>query len=212
MTGYRMDLDNGIEYLKKKDAIMKEIINLVGNYCIQIRPDPYLVLVESIIYQQLTGRAAHSIYQRFVNYYNDVLLTPEKVLSTSSETMKSFGLSNKKIEYIKLLSKNITEKNFNLQSVSTLDDEEIINQLTKMKGIGRWTADMFLIFCLGRKDVFPIHDLGIKKAIQKWYLKSTVQFPPTKQKMLEISQVWKPYRSIATWYLWKSLSKFDTIG
>lgn len=191
---------------------MKEIINLVGNYCIQIRPDPYLVLVESIIYQQLTGRAAHSIYQRFVNYYNDVLLTPEKVLSTSSETMKSFGLSNKKIEYIKLLSKNITEKNFNLQSVSTLDDEEIINQLTKMKGIGRWTADMFLIFCLGRKDVFPIHDLGIKKAIQKWYLKSTVQFPPTKQKMLEISQVWKPYRSIATWYLWKSLSKFDTIG
>lgn len=207
-----MDLDNGIEYLKKKDAIMKEIINLVGNYCIQIRPDPYLVLVESIIYQQLTGRAAHSIYQRFVNYYNDVLLTPEKVLSTSSETMKSFGLSNKKIEYIKLLSKNITEKNFNLQSVSTLDDEEIINQLTKMKGIGRWTADMFLIFCLGRKDVFPIHDLGIKKAIQKWYLKSTVQFPPTKQKMLEISQVWKPYRSIATWYLWKSLSKFDTIG
>ena len=191
---------------------MKEIINLVGNYCIQIRPDPYLVLVESIIYQQLTGRAAHSIYQRFVNYYNDVLLTPEKVLSTSSETMKSFGLSNKKIEYIKLLSKNITEKNFNLQSVSTLDDEEIINQLTKMKGIGRWTADMFLIFCLGRKDVFPIHDLGIKKTIQKWYLKSTVQFPPTKQKMLEISQVWKPYRSIATWYLWKSLSKFDTIG
>lgn len=139
-------------------------------------------------------------------------MTPEKVLSTSSETMKSFGLSNKKIEYIKLLSKNITEKNFNLQSVSTLDDEEIINQLTKMKGIGRWTADMFLIFCLGRKDVFPIHDLGIKKAIQKWYLKSTVQFPPTKQKMLEISQVWKPYRSIATWYLWKSLSKFDTIG
>lgn len=212
MTGYRMDLDNGIEYLKKKDAIMKEIINLVGNYCIQLRPDPYLVLVESIIYQQLTGRAAHSIYQRFVNHYNDVLLTPEKVLSTSSETMKSFGLSNKKIEYIKLLSKNITEKNFNLQSVSTLDDEEIINQLTKMKGIGRWTADMFLIFCLGRKDVFPIHDLGIKKAIQKWYLKSTVQFPPTKQKMLEISQVWKPYRSIATWYLWKSLSKFDTIG
>jgi len=207
-----MDLDNGIEYLKKKDTIMKEIINLVGNYCIHIRPDPYLVLVESIIYQQLTGRAAHSIYQRFVNHYNDVLLTPEKVLSTSSETMKSFGLSNKKIEYIKLLSKNITEKNFNLQSVSTLDDEEIINQLTKMKGIGRWTADMFLIFCLGRKDVFPIHDLGIKKAIQKWYLKSTVQFPPTKQKMLEISQVWKPYRSIATWYLWKSLSKFDTIG
>jgi len=207
-----MDLDNGIEYLKKKDTIMKEIINLVGNYCIQIRPDPYLVLVESIIYQQLTGRAAHSIYQRFVNYYNDVLLTPEKVLSTSSETMKSFGLSNKKIEYIKLLSKNITEKNFNLQSVYTLDDEEIINQLTKMKGIGRWTADMFLIFCLGRKDVFPIHDLGIKKAMQKWYLKSTVQFPPTKQKMLEISQVWKPYRSVATWYLWKSLSKFDTIG
>jgi len=207
-----MDLDNGIEYLKKKDAIMKEIIELVGNCCIQIRPDPYLALVESIIYQQLTGRAAHSIYQRFVNHYNDVLLTPEKVLSTSNETMKSFGLSNKKIEYIKLLSKDITEKNLNLQSVSILDDEEIINQLTKMKGIGRWTADMFLIFCLGRKDVFPIHDLGIKKAMQKWYLKSTLQFPPTDQKMLEISQVWKPYRSIATWYLWKSLSKFDTIG
>jgi 3-methyladenine DNA glycosylase/8-oxoguanine DNA glycosylase len=95
---------------------MKEIINLVGNYCIQIRPDPYLVLVESIIYQQLTGRAAHSIYQRFVNHYNDVLLTPEKVLSTSNETMKSFSLSNKKIEYTKLLSKNITEKNFSFHT------------------------------------------------------------------------------------------------
>ena len=89
---------------------MKEIINLVWNYSIQIRPDPYLELVESIIYQKLSGRAAHSIYQRFVNHYNDVVLTPEKVYSTSDETMKSFGLSNKKIEYIKLLSKNIREK------------------------------------------------------------------------------------------------------
>lgn len=206
-----MNIDNIIEYLKKNDAIMKEIINLVGNYSIHIRQDPYLALVESIIYQQLTGKAANSIYQRFVNYYN-ILQTPEKILSTSDETMKSFGLSNKKIEYIKLLSKEITMKNLNLGSLSTLDDEEIINQLIKMKGIGRWTADMFLIFCLGRKDVFPVHDLGIKKAIQKWYLKSNIEFPATKEKMLEISQLWKPYRSIATWYLWKSLSKFDTIG
>lgn len=181
ITGYHMNIDNIIEYLKKNDAIMKEIINLVGNYSIQIRQDPFLALVESIIYQQLTGKAANSIYQRFVNYYN-IPQTPEKILSTSDQTMRSFGLSNKKIEYIKLLSKEITMKNLNLGSLSTLDDEEIINQLTKMKGIGRWTSDMFLIFCLGRKDVFPLHDLGIKKAIQKWYLKSNVEFPPTKKK------------------------------
>jgi len=123
--------------------------------------------------------------------------------------MNSFGLSCRKIEYIRLLSEYVREGNLKIELFSNMTNEEIIDQLTKLKGIGRWTAEMFLIFCLRRLDVFPLKDLGIKKAIQKWYLNSEI---PTEQQLTEISKMWIPYRSIATWYLWKSFSNFNTIG
>lgn len=205
-----MNLDDAIKYLKAIDPTMNKIINSVGTYSIKIRHNPFLALVEAIIYQQLTGKAAQSIYQKFISYYNnnEYELQPQYIILTADNIMKSFGLSNKKIEYIKLLSTNIIKGNINLKSFEEKEDEEIINELTKLKGIGRWTAEMFLIFCLQRKDVFPLKDLGIKKAIQRWYFNSEY---PDEQYIIELSNVWKPYRSIASWYLWKSLSNFDTI-
>jgi DNA-3-methyladenine glycosylase II len=189
---------------------MNKIITSVGAYSIKTRNNPFLALIEAIISQQLTGKAAQSIYKKFISYYdcNEYDLQPESVLLTADNIMKSFGLSNKKIEYIKLLANDITKGYINLKSLEEKEDEEIINELTKLKGIGRWTAEMFLIFCLERKDVFPLNDLGIKKALQKWYFNYE---NVDEQYIIELSNIWKPYRSIASWYLWKSLSNFDAI-
>jgi DNA-3-methyladenine glycosylase II len=205
-----LNIDNAIKYLKEIDPTMNKIINSVGAYSIKIRHNPFLALVEAIIYQQLTGKAAQSIYEKFISYYNnnEYYVQPQYIILTADNIMKSFGLSNKKIEYIKLLSTDIIKGNINLNSFEEKEDEEIINELTKLKGIGRWTAEMFLIFCLERKDVFPLKDLGIKKAIQRWYFNPEY---PDEQSIIELSNNWKPYRSIASWYLWKSLSNFDTI-
>ena len=135
---------------------------------------------------------------------------PEQILSTPNSVFRSLiGLSNKKIEYIKDLSAKVIEGKLDVSTLYKLSDEDVIAQLIQVKGIGRWTAEMFLIFCLGRLDVLPVTDLGIRKAMQKTY--SLLELPKPAE-MLSIAQPWKPYRTVATWYLWKSLSKFDSIG
>ena len=159
---------------------------------------------------QLAGSAANTIYSRFIKYYDNASPLPQQILSTADSIFKSsIGLSSKKIEYIKDLAARIIDGRVNLSIFPEMTDEEIVAQLTQVKGIGRWTAEMFLIFCLGRPDVLPVGDLGVRKAIQKIYSLEELPVPPT---MLAIAQPWKPYRSIATWYLWKSLSKFNNIG
>ena len=204
-----MSLD-AVNYLCQTDSRLSEIIKSVGKYSIKTTNDPLQSLIESIIFQQLAGRAANIIYERFLKYYNNILPTPQQILSTPDHILiAKVGLSNKKIEYIKDLSARIIDKKLNLSLMPEMADEEIVNQLIQVKGIGRWTAEMFLIFCLGRPDIFPVGDLGLRKAIQKVYSLPELPRPST---MLAIAQPWKPYRSIATWYLWKSLSKFDSIG
>ena len=201
---------NPVNYLCQTDFLLGEVIRSIGKYSIKITSDPFLSLLESIIFQQLAGRAANVIYKRFLDYYNKISPTPEQILSTPDHILKAkVGLSSKKIEYIKDLSARITDRRLNLVLISEMNDEEIVNQLMQVKGIGRWTAEMFLIFCLGRQDIFPVGDRGVRKAIQRVYSLSELPSPST---MLAIAQPWKPYRSIATWYLWKSLSKFDSIG
>ena len=207
-----------IKYLSQTDPCLREIIRSVGDFSIKIRKDPFQSLVESIIYQQLAGSAARVIYSRFVKYYNNNdnnnihsrPFLPEQILSTPNSVFRSsIGLSNRKIEYIKDLSAKIIQRKLDVSTLHKLSDEEVIAQLIEIKGIGRWTAEMFLIFCLGRLDVLPVTDLGIRKAMQKTYSLSEL---PKPAEMLSIAQPWKPYRTVATWYLWKSLSKFDSIG
>jgi len=199
-----------IKYLSQSDLRLGEVIGTVGKYSIKLRKDPFQSLVESIIYQQLAGSAASTIYGRFIKYYNNSPPLPEQILSTPDVVLKSsIGLSNKKIEYIKDLSARITDRKLDLVKLCEMTDEEIIAQLIQVKGIGRWTAEMFLIFCLGRLDVLPVTDLGIRKAMQKIYALPDL---PKPSEMLAISQPWRPYRSVATWYLWKSVSKFNSIG
>ena len=206
-----------IKYLSQTDPRLREIIRSVGDFSIKIRKDPFQSLVESIIYQQLAGSAARVIYSRFIKYYNkgnnninSRPFLPEQILSTPNSVFRSLiGLSNKKIEYIKDLSAKVIQRKLDVSTLHKLSDEEVIAQLIEVKGIGRWTAEMFLIFCLGRLDVLPVTDLGIRKAMQKTYSLSEL---PKPAEMLSIAQPWKPYRTVATWYLWKSLSKFDSIG
>ena len=200
---------DAIQYLRKVDSNLEKIIKIVGEYSIKIRNDHFQSLVESIIYQQLAGRAANAIYNRFINYYDNYQVTPTGILNSSIDNLKKVGLSNRKIEYLKDLASHVYDGRINLEELSKMNDEEIINKLINVKGIGRWTSEMFLLFSLGRPDVLPVTDLGVRKAMTKVYSLSELPKPHT---MIEIAEPWRPYRSIATWYLWKSLSNFSTIG
>jgi DNA-3-methyladenine glycosylase II len=199
-----------VKYLSRVDPQLEVVINTVGKYSIRLRTDAFQSLVESIIYQQLAGSAANVIYTRFIKYYNNMMPTPMDIISTSDMELKSkIGLSSKKVQYLKDLATKIAERKLSLDLLITLSDEEVINQLIQVKGIGRWTAEMFLIFCLGRPDILPVTDLGIRKAMHNIYSLSEL---PKPAEMLAIAQPWRPHRTVATWYLWKSLSKFSTIG
>ena len=199
-----------VKYLSKADPQLAGVIKTVGKYSIKIRTNAFQSLVESIIYQQLAGNAANIIYTRFIKHYNNVLPKPMQIISTSDNELKSkIGLSSNKVQYLKDLSTKVEQGKINLELLSTMSDEEVIAELTLVKGIGRWTAEMFLIFCLGRPDILPVTDLGIRKAVHKLY---SLPELPKPAEILAISQPWRPHRTVATWYLWKSLSKFNSIG
>jgi DNA-3-methyladenine glycosylase II len=205
-----MDFIDPIQYLSQKDSKLGSIIQSIGPYSRKTNVNPFESLLQSIISQQLSGKAAKAIYIRFQNYYNNILPTPQQIISTSNEILRvQIGLSYKKIEYIKDLSSRISNGKLDFASLINNSDEEVIAELIKVKGIGRWTAEMFLIFCLEREDVIPLGDLGVRKAIQRLY---NLPQLPDQPSILAISLPWRPYRSIATRYLWKSISTVDSIG
>jgi len=193
----------------KKDPKLARIIKVVGKYQITITSNYFESLIEAIITQQLAGFAAKAISKRFRSLYGKRFPKPVDVLKTSDSKLRKTGLSGMKVKYIKDLSKNIESKKLKLRSLSKLSDDEVVKQLTEVKGIGRWTAEMFLIFSLGRMDVLPVGDLGLKKGVQ--FLNSSAKLP-TPDEIEKLAEKWRPYRTVATWYLWKSLQKFDTIG
>ena len=193
----------------KKDPKLAKIMKLVGEYQIRTSRNYYESLVEAIITQQLAGSAAKAISNRFRSLYGKSFPKPIDVINTSDSKLRKTGLSRMKIEYIKELSKAIEAKKLKMRSISKLSDEEVVEQLTQIKGIGRWTAEMFLIFSLGRMDVLPVGDLGLRKGIQ---LYNSADELPNAAEIEKLGERWRPYRTVATWYLWKSLKTFDTIG
>jgi DNA-3-methyladenine glycosylase II len=197
-----------LKHLAVTDTRLAAIIKSVGEYEIKLRKNPFRSLVEAIIYQQLAGSAADAIYKRFVKIYGR-FPRPAQLLATKQAKLRAAGLSARKIEYLKDLAARVSDGRLNLIQLPKLPDEQVIEQLVQVKGIGRWTAEMFLIFCLGRPDVLPVDDLGLRKAMQKAY--SLVELP-SPENMRKIAQPWKPYCSVGTWYMWKSLEKFKSIG
>ena len=193
----------------KKDPKLARIIKVVGKYQITTTSNYFESLIEAIITQQLAGAAAKAISKRFRSLYGKKFPKPADVLKTSDSKLRKTGLSGMKVKYIKDLSKNIESKKLKLRSLSKLSDDEIVEQLTKVKGIGRWIAGVFLIFSLGSMDGLPVGGLGLKKGVQ--LLNSSTKLP-TPDEIEELAEKWRPYRTVATWYLWKSLQKFDTIG
>ncbi len=193
----------------KKDPKLAKIINHVGKYQIRTSRNYYESLVEAIITQQLAGSAAKAISNRFHSLYGKSFPKPIDVINTSDSKLRKTGLSRPKIKYIKELSKAIESRKLRMRSLSILKDEEVIEQLTQVKGIGRWTAEMFLIFSLGRMDVLPVGDLGLRKGVQRY---NSADELPNAAEIEKLAERWRPYRTVATWYLWKSLKTFDTIG
>jgi DNA-3-methyladenine glycosylase II len=202
-----MVLHDGVRFLKR-DPILEKIIDSVGDYSLKKRNHHFAVLVESIVSQQLATRAAEAIFCRFKDLYPK-FPTASDILATKKSKLRSVGLSGMKIEYIKDLAKKVEHGKIKMRTLSKMSDEEVISYLTQVKGIGRWTAEMFLIFSLGRQDVLPVHDLGLRKGVQMAFSFSRL---PEPSEVENLGKRWKPYRSIATWYLWKSLQKFDKIG
>jgi DNA-3-methyladenine glycosylase II len=198
-----------LKHLSRRDPKLRAIIKSVGNYSIELRPEPFRSLVEAIIYQQLAGRAADTIYGRFLKIYHGRFPLPKRILATGVEDFRAAGLSRQKIAYIMDLATHVSDKRLRLDQLAEMTDAKVVEQLVQVKGIGRWTADMFLIFCLGRLDILPVGDLGLRRAMMITYGLPELPLPA---KMTEIASAWKPYSSVATWYMWKSLEKFKGIG
>lgn len=189
-----------ILHLKKADPVLAGIIQRVGPYRIQYRQPQFETLVRSIVFQQLSGKAAGTIMGRLEAAAAP--LTPESVLKLRPSRMRALGLSRQKIAYIRDLARLTRGGEVSFERCSTLPDHEVIEHLTRIKGVGVWTVHMFLIFALRRPDVLPVGDLGIRAAIQKAY-----ELPemPTPAQCEEFGTRWRPYCSVATWYLWRSL-------
>ncbi|MFQ6083393.1 MAG: DNA-3-methyladenine glycosylase family protein [Candidatus Aminicenantia bacterium] len=195
--------EDAVEVLKAKDPVLCEIINKVGPCTLALRQDAFKALAESILYQQLSIKAAATIVKRFTAIYpNSSFPSPKEILSTPEEKLREAGVSNQKARYLKDLSRKFLDGTVTPSNFPDMSDEEVIEHLTKVKGIGRWTAEMFLIFSLGRLNVLPADDIGLQKAVQRHY---GLGDSPSKEKLSNLAKRWEPYCTVATWYLWKSL-------
>lgn len=195
-----------LTHLKKADPVMCSIIERVGSYKIEYREPVFQTLVRSIVYQQLHGKAALTIFNRLAAAAKADPLTPESILKLRPAKMRSLGLSKQKMTYIRELARLTRAGEVAFERLPEMDDVAIVETLTKVKGVGVWTVHMFLIFALRRHDVLPTGDLGIRAAMKKAYgLKEL----PKPAEMEEIARSWRPWSSVACWYLWRSL---DNVG
>ena len=190
--------------LLRRDPILATIIREHGPCGLSAaqRADHFSALVRAIVFQQLSTKAASTIYSRMVALLPGGELTPAALAAVSDEQLRSAGISRQKAGYLRDLSQKVADSIVPLDDLEHMDDEQVIAALTTIKGIGRWSAEMFLMFRLHRPDVFPIGDLGIVNAVMKAY---RFRKKPSPERLRRLGETWKPYRSVASWYLWRSL-------
>jgi DNA-3-methyladenine glycosylase II len=186
----------------KKDAVLAKIIAQTGRFQMQYREPCFETLVRSIVYQQLSGKVASVIFTRLHAAAGEETLTPAGIMRLRPEKMRRLGLSAQKTNYIRELAKHTRRGSVVFETLAELADGAVIEHLTRVKGIGVWTAQMFLMFALRRNDVLPVADLGIRTAMKRAYDLADL---PKPAEMEKIAELWKPYTSIACWYLWRSL-------
>jgi DNA-3-methyladenine glycosylase II len=197
--------DAAIRHLSAADPILGEVIKSTPKLPdIVQHTDYYQALVDSIISQQLSVKAAYAIEERFKLLFDGHFPSPEEILSQDIETLRSAGLSRPKARYIQDLAQHIISGEVRFDTIDDLSNNEIIHKLTQVKGIGEWTAHMFLIFCMARLDILPVGDLGIRNGIKKLY---NLDAAPTMEEVAAIATAkgWHPYESVASWYIWHSL-------
>jgi DNA-3-methyladenine glycosylase II len=194
-------MKEAIQHLRRNDPVLSEIIDRVGDYGIQFRDPDFETLVKSIVSQQLSGRVASVIFGRLAQAAGGKL-TPENILKLRPARMRTLGLSKQKTAYIRDLARHTRDGRVVFEELAALDDAVVIERLTLVKGIGVWTVHMFLIFALRRTDVLPTGDLGIRNAMRKAY---ALPEPPTPAEMEVLAHRWRPYCTVASWYLWRSL-------
>ncbi len=205
-----MDTSKATRYLIKVDPDLAKVIRKIG--CCTLKPDKsrtvYASLVRSIVYQQLTGKVAGIIFNRLLGLFPGKRFpSPQSILSISIERLRSAGLSNQKSQYIR----NIAQASIDgivpdSRMANRMTDQQLVNQLTSIKGVGRWTVEMLLIFRLGRPDVLPVTDYGVQKGFA--VVKRLVEHPKPKQ-LIVAGECWSPYRTVATWYLWRATDTFS---
>jgi DNA-3-methyladenine glycosylase II len=198
-----IEIENGIDHIYNNDKRLATVIDAAGGCDLKPKKDYYHALLRSIVGQQLSTVVAGVIRERFFGYFDNKPL-PEKIVSTPDQKLRNLGLSWAKVKYVKDLSQNIINKQVHFRGLNRMSDEDIISEFTKVKGIGAWTVHMFLIFTLGRLNVLPVSDLGIKRAAKLNY---NLRKLPGEERLIKLSKQngWAPYNSIASWYLWKSI-------
>ncbi len=195
-------MQEAIVHLKQADPVLAAIIERVGECRIDFRDPDFQSLVRSIVYQQLNGKAAAIILARLIGALPQGNITPDAILGLTAEQMRAAGLSGQKTAYIRDLAERTRSGEIDFSSFPRMTDEEVIERLTRVKGVGVWTAHMFLIFALRRPNILPTGDFGVRSAIRKAYRMRALPKPARIEKL---GRRWHPYCSIASWYLWRSL-------
>ena len=200
-----LDFAKACRSLRRRDPIMRKAIKLVGPCTITVDRNGFRMLVRSIVGQQLSTSAAATIWHRFLVLNGGRRVSPMKMLLFSTTQLRGVGLSKAKCRAVLSIAKSIVNSEVRLSELKSLSDEEVTDKLIKLRGVGPWTAQMYLMFSLGRSDVFPTGDLGIVNAVTALY---KFNEHATETEMLEIAKSWRPYRTIASWYLWQALDLF----
>jgi DNA-3-methyladenine glycosylase II len=194
-------MKSAVTHLKKADPVLRAIIERIGPCKMEYGPPEFHSLAEAIIYQQLNGKAAVTIFKRFRDLAG-YPLTPAGILKLTPEQMRAVGLSKQKSSYLFDMAQRAQRGELDFSRLGDMSDDEVIKHLTQVKGVGVWTAHMFLMFTLRRPNILPVGDFGVQMAIKKHYKKRKL---PKPKDMEKIARAWEPYRSIACWYLWKSI-------
>jgi DNA-3-methyladenine glycosylase II len=195
-------INSATSYLRDVDPIMAKAIERVGPCTLVPNPQLFETLIDAIISQQISVKAADAIMGRLrtaLHAEAEGTISPHQLLTIEEDTLRAVGLSPQKMRYIRDLTERVVSGELNLELLGGLEDEEVISELVKVKGIGRWTAEMMLIFSLGRPDVLPVDDLGFLEGVREAY---SLESRPTPKEMRIKGELWHPYRTFATWYMW----------
>jgi len=199
--------EDGVKHLRRADPVMRALIDRIGPLDEYARrrgrpTDAYGTLLRAIVGQQLSTKAARTIYERMTGLWGGKTPTPQQLLDTDPEAIRAAGMSRPKVAYLRDLAEHVLDGRLELDRLDELSDDEISAELTAVKGIGQWSADMFLIFFLGRPDVLPVGDLGVRRAAGVVYAMPEM---PAPEALFELGEPWRPHRSLASLYLWRSL-------